>query len=42
MFGRVARPFDHSDAPNKMGAPLVAFCAKGGRDASCSADFDVA
>jgi hypothetical protein len=39
--GRVARPFDHSDA-NKVGAPLFAFCAKGGRDAACSADFDVA
>src|SRR5580692_10262997 len=33
--GRVARPFDHSDA-NKVGAPLFAFCAKGGRDAACS------
>src|ERR1700722_9051045 len=34
--------FDHSDAPNKVGAPLFAFCAKGGRDAACSADFDIA
>src|SRR5580692_4636335 len=25
-----------------MGAPLFAFCAKGGRDAACSADFDIA
>ena len=39
---RVARPLDHSDAPNKVGAPLFAFCAKGGRDTACSADFDVA
>jgi hypothetical protein len=38
---RVARPFGHSDATNKVGAPLFAFCAKGGRDAACSADFDV-
>jgi hypothetical protein len=42
MNGRVARPFDHSDATNKVGAPLFAFCAKGGRDAACSADFDIA
>src|SRR5580698_2588120 len=41
-IGRVARPFDHSDAPNKVGAPLFAFFAKGGRDAACSADFDIA
>ena len=40
--GRVAQPFDHSEATNKVGAPLFAFCAKGGRDAACSADFDVA
>ena len=40
--GRVARPLDHSDATNKVGAPLFAFCAKGGRDAACSADFDIA
>ena len=38
----MAQPFDHSDAPNKMGAPLFAFCAKGGRDAACSANFDIA
>jgi hypothetical protein len=28
--GRVAQPFDHLDAPNKVGAPLFAFCAKVG------------
>ena len=37
MDGRVAQPFDHPDATNKVGAPLFAFCAKGGRDAACSA-----
>jgi hypothetical protein len=32
-MGRAAQPFDLADATKKVGAPLFAFCTKGGHDA---------